>query len=185
MKNKIIYDNIIVVSTNVTCWDEDEDRLNENSELISVNCCMLSVDTLRTHTNSMFLIKPQRSNISDYCYELTGITQKSVDNALGIDDVLKKIEYKFNTRSRVWATFGLEDKNNIENLKDKNIFNKHHINIKCLMPIIFNMKQELDIFDAVAAAGLQYEGDAYSTKDYAYNASRVLAEVIRGGVSHK
>lgn len=180
--NNVIYDNIVVVSTNKTCWDEGEKPKNEQSELISINICLLTINTLRTHSRCSFVIKPQKSTISDYCFETTGLTEKIVNSGSDLATTSKNIITKFNTQNRVVASYGNES---YEDLKENEIVGNRHINIQSMLPIIFNLKSEVDLLSATKIVGIEYEGEEYDTLNNAFNASRVLAEIIRGGMSHK
>ncbi len=178
MNNKLSYDNIVVINTQTTCW-EDQQPIDEESEIILISVCLLSVNTLRTHSPSCFVIKPTKSSISDFCYEITGLTQAAVNNGIHLHKALEAISSKFNIKNRVAACYGLFP----EELK--NHFNNRQINIQSMLPIVFNLKEELDLVEAAEVSGIEYEGELYDVKNNAINASRVLAEIIRGGIAHK
>lgn len=178
----IVYDNIVVMGAERTRWEPGTRPKEEKQEIIQVNVCLLNISSLRTYSQSSFLVKPQVSTISEYCFEQTGITQEMVENAKTLTEVREIIENKFDTPNHVMASYTNEAR---RLLTDQSFIIPRHINVQTMFSIIFNTKRDCLLDEAIKIAGLKYEGDPLSPMSKVYNTSRVLAEVIRGGMTHK
>mgnify|MGYP001222818964 CR=1 FL=1 len=79
MANKL--DEIIVVDIESTCWDrKTPDRLQE-SEIIEIGVCVINVAELTiTHNEGIFVL-PQNSTISQFCTNMTTITQEMLNES--------------------------------------------------------------------------------------------------------
>jgi len=80
-------DKIIVVDVESTCWKgkPPEGQINE---IIEVGLATVNVETLEIINKQSYIVKPKLSIISNFCTELTSITQEMVDK--GKEDKYEK-----------------------------------------------------------------------------------------------
>ncbi len=66
-------DKIIVVDVESTCW-MGEPPIGQMNEIIEVGVSTIETSNLSIIGKDSYIIKPRFSKISDFCTELTGIT---------------------------------------------------------------------------------------------------------------
>jgi len=77
MRNKMRFDQIIVIDVESTCWHGKIPK-GQMNEIIEIGICIIctkSGDILDTRD---IIVKPEHSTISDYCKNLTTITQEQM-----------------------------------------------------------------------------------------------------------
>lgn len=102
----------VVFDIEKTCWMETEADLHQ-SEIIEIGAVKLdgNLDTISTFSE---LIKPSfNAKLSDYCRNLTHISQKEVDNAESLNVVVKSFEEWIGTDTENIYSWGLQDKNQV------------------------------------------------------------------------
>ena len=75
--------NVLVIDLEATCWrgSPPEGQVNE---IIEIGLVLLPTSLASQGMKRSILVKPQHSEISEFCTELTGITQEAVDLS-GVD----------------------------------------------------------------------------------------------------
>ena len=71
-------DKIIIIDLEATCWQGAVPAGQEN-EIIEIGLSVLDTLTGEISKNQGILVKPQRSSVSEFCTELTTITQDLLD----------------------------------------------------------------------------------------------------------
>jgi len=187
MSKKINYDNIIIVKTEQTCWEKDDTNKSDN-EIIEIGISLLNLTSLRVHSKKQYLIKPVNTNISEYCLYKTGLSRESIlSSNLTLDNVCQDIIKNYSSQKRPWATFGDGDRKIIEKqCKKEEVqfpFTSRHINIKTLFPIIFKLKGELSLGEAMLETDLEPTSLREAGVEECYNIALLLKEIIVGGVA--
>ncbi|ACU03571.1 exonuclease domain-containing protein [Pedobacter heparinus] len=62
-----------------TCWELDDDYQKQQSEIIEIGIYKLNTETGKITSSEGILIKPVRSEISEFCTRLTSITPQMVE----------------------------------------------------------------------------------------------------------
>ena len=168
-------DKIIVVDVESTCWKgkPSEGQINE---IIEVGLGIINKQS--------YIVKPKLSIISNFCTELTSITQEMVDNGEDFDQVCEKIRYEYGTDSRIWASFGEYDKNQFRKccsrFNVKYPFSDMHWNIKSIASIFYGWP-EMGMDNLLNKLGLKLEGRHHRGVDDAYNVAKILIDILRRG----
>ncbi|WAQ92153.1 hypothetical protein PtA15_16A59 [Puccinia triticina] len=146
-----------------------------------------------------------RPILSQFCMDLTGISQNEVDRAMTLDQVLRDFDQSFVKPHKlftpgnqtVWVTDGPWDFR--DHFVKSTFLAKIDINclprylrspialidlrylLKAYIPNIcsFPPPDSLSLFNAMAAFGLDFEGQQHSGIDDAHNVARLLAEMVR------
>lgn len=189
MAKRIHFDHIAVVDIECTCYEDNNFPFGEQQEIIEIGICLLGIKSLQTTQKAQYLIRPTKSTVSEFCSDLTGLTQAKLDNeGISFEAACKKIQERFNLKKRVWASYGDFDRKmfqkQCESFNVDYPFNYRHINVKTYLPIVFGLGKEMGMDKALKVAGLKLEGVHHCGADDAWNTSRLLAELIRGGAAY-
>ena len=65
---------ILIVDVECTCWPT-EPPPGETSEIIEIGLALVDVPALQILQTGDIMVRPQRSKVSDYCTQLTTLTQ--------------------------------------------------------------------------------------------------------------
>lgn len=109
-KNRI--SKIIVFDLEMTCW-EDRDKTMREGEIIEFGAVPLNIHDSIVELDLGFssLIKPVKTEISNYCTELTGITQDDIlKSAKPFDEVMRTVDKKFSSNypSGAWGNVDIK-----------------------------------------------------------------------------
>ena len=185
MSKKLSYDNIVVVKTRITCWDNDRPE-DEESEIIELGLSLLNLKSMRVHGKRQFFVRPMRSSVSEYCENKTGITNKVLEKGYEFEEVCDILKEVLRTHKRPWAAFGESERKILEKqCREFDVpfpFTSRFINIQMMVPVIFGLTKELNFEEALSAASVSKE-ERQSGADDAWNAAHILKEVIVGGVA--
>ncbi len=65
---------IIVIDIEATCWQKYPPP-DQESEIIEIGICIVDVATAKPIEKESILVRPERSKISEFCTQLTTLTQ--------------------------------------------------------------------------------------------------------------
>ena len=71
-------DQIVIFDLEATCW-EGREHFHKYREVIALGACILDLKTLEISGNFKTICKPIKSEISEYCTKLTGITKEMTE----------------------------------------------------------------------------------------------------------
>jgi len=154
------------------------------NEIIEVGIALLDVNDLTISDNKGFLIKPRYSEVSDFCTELTSITPEMVVNAPTFDYVCRRIISEYNTKARMWASYGEYDKKQFKKSCNKfqveYPFNDKHLNIKTLASIYYGW-DEVGMDKLLNKLKIPLEGTHHRGCDDANNIAKILSSILERG----
>jgi len=173
-------DKILVVDLETTCWEKRQ--RGQIMEVIEMGVCLLDIGSGEITDRQGILIKPVYSAVSEFCTKLTTLTQGQVDAGIMFREGCLKLEDEYQSKKRVWASYGDFDRRQIEKeCRLKNVpypFGSRHINVKTLFAIKHRLAEEIDMDKAVALLGLELIGTHHRGVDDAYNAARIFWSLI-------
>lgn len=110
---------INVVDVESTCWQGDP-PLGQSSEIIQIGIAVVDVPSLTIERAKSVFCKTQASTVSEFCTELTGISQETLD-AYGMRffDACDVLRTDFQARNRIWASYGDYDRNQFQRCCDR------------------------------------------------------------------
>lgn len=177
-----ILDKIIVIDIESTCWRRSPPP-GQEMEIIEIGLCLLDTHTFERSGRESTLVKPVRSQVSEFCTHLTSLTQEQVDTGISFDKALRHLRRFHRSRDRAWASFGDYDRRQFErqcaSFGLKYPFGPTHFNIKALFALTFGLDQEVELDEAVKRLNLTFEGNHHRGVDDAWNAAAVFTEIIR------
>lgn len=176
-------DQIVVVDVEATCWQGGVPE-GEESEIIEIGVCLLDVASGERGERSRLLVRPERSRVSGFCTELTGLTQEEVEGGVSFVEACAALRARFRTRERVWASFGEYDRMKFETqCAARGVeypFGGRHLNVKALFALAAGLPREVGMARALEILGMPLEGTHHRGEDDAWNIAGILARLLLG-----
>jgi inhibitor of KinA sporulation pathway (predicted exonuclease) len=187
---------IIVVDVEATCWSTREEQGTRPNEIIEIGAAQLNLKSGEITDRISIAVKPEFTEISAFCAELTGWTQETIDaEGLPIYQALDEFQAHFNTdRFTMWASYGDYDRqmlmtntrkgiklyDMLKNGKRDNPFDHmhSHLNVKTLFGLKHKLKRECGMEKALQLLNLPLEGKHHNGGDDAYNIAKILRQLL-------
>jgi len=181
-KRKQNRDVALVIDFEATCWRGHPPKGMYN-EIIEIGISGVNYKTKEIVFKDTIIVKPEHSEISDFCTELTSIDQELIDKeGVSFDRACQILRDKFRSRDRIWLSWGEYDKNQIQRdcdlKKVENPFGRVHFNLKPLFSFAFGIRQDLGVAGALEHLGMDFEGNAHRAIDDAYNTAKILQKTF-------
>lgn len=177
-------DQIIVIDVEATCW-EGKAPEGQVSEIIEIGVCPLEVSSGRRLGKESILVRPEHSTVSEFCTQLTTLTQEEVDGGISFPETCDLLRENYLTKKRTWASYGDYDRKQFERqCRLYNVgypFGSSHINVKNLFAIMHGLHQEVGMSRALEYLNLPLEGTHHRAGDDAGNIARILSKLIWPG----
>ncbi len=178
---------ILVIDLEATCW-QDAPPPGEQHDIIEIGNAVLHTGELRVEPGPEILIRPARSRVSEFCTELTGITQEMLDER-GVplaDGVAMLREAHGEIAQMVWASYGEYDRRKLredcESLGVQYPLGDTHINVKRLVALASGWSRERGMMETLKRLDIEPAPGSRHHRGYddAINIARLLAAVLRG-----
>jgi len=181
-----MFDQILVVDVESTCWDgASSERRHQESEIIEVGYALLDQKSFQISQNDHLVIQPENSDVSDFCTQLTGWTTESLADGMSYEAACVHLRQKLSSRRRVFASWGNYDRRQFERQAESfripYPFGKSHLNVKDLFVLLSGRQHACNVETALKILNLNFEGRPHSGKDDALNIARILAVLLRDG----
>lgn len=176
----ILRDYIVIVDIEATCWESRPPPEGQHDEIIEVGVCLFDVQSFTISGKNSILVKPERSLVSDFCTQLTTLTQAQVDSGLRFEETCLLLRQEYRTHERAWASWGTYDRKMFQTQCEvfavEYPFSAYHTNIKKLFGN-YCLKQkykQVGMAQALELVGLAFEGTHHRGDDDAWNIARLL-----------
>src|SRR5262249_7830782 len=127
----------------------------------------------------------RRPRISAFCTQLTTLTKEQVDRGVPFAAACSILRKEYQTRDRVWASFGDYDRSQFERqcraFAVSYPFGPRHINVKTLFALTRKLPQEIGMAEAVALLGFPLRGTHPPGNHHASYIASTLAEILKAG----
>ena len=177
-----LLDKIIVIDLESTCW-EGQPPAGQSSEIIEVGVATVDVATLERGAKRSLLVKPARSQVSEFCTRLTTLTADHLKDAGTLADAVKVLKREYQSQDRLWASWGDYDRRQFERVcKDAGVgypFGISHLNVKTLVAVAHCRDHEVGLDAACQRLGRTMEGTHHRGGDDAWNIAAVLIDLLR------
>ncbi len=175
-------DCILVIDLEATCWRGNPPQGMFN-EIIEIGVAVVDAASREVVDKESLIIKPEYSEISDFCTELTTLTQSYVDsNGISFRNACDILVNKYKSDRRLWASWGKYDYNQIrkdcELKKVKFPMGRDHYNLKPLFSFKNNINKDLGVDGALRHLGLEFKGTHHRGVDDAVNIARIFKTII-------
>lgn len=172
-----------VVDVESTCWRNGKAPNGQVSEIIQIGICQYNTKQREITKSDSYLIKPEKSYVSDYCTDLTGLTEEQV-MGYGKDfrHVIKNVKHDYGLQKRPWASWGNYDKQMFKKERYrrnmKKFFNDTHVNIPGIISIIRGTKSKMGLKKALTYFGIKQFGNYHDGEHDAINAAKLFHHFI-------
>ena len=178
---------ILVIDLEATCWQGALPPGQEH-DIIEIGNAILHTGELRVEPGPEILIRPARSRVSEFCTELTGITQEMLDEkGVPLADGIRALREAHGDIARVvWASYGEYDRRKLqadcESLGIPYPLGDTHINVKRLVALVAGWSRERGMMETLKRLHIEPMpgGRHHRGCDDALNIARLLAVVLRG-----
>ena len=176
-------DKILVIDVEATCWEDDPPE-GQVSEIIEIGLCVLDVATGEREPPRAIMVKPQHSNLSEYCIQLTTITPEMLADGMHFAEACDLLREEYHSHQRTWASYG--DYDRLHFMKQCEAwgipypFGRSHLNVKNLLALQLGLKKEVGLHVGTSLLGLTFEGTLHRGVDDAWNIAAVLERVLFG-----
>lgn len=177
-----------VVDFEATC-SRDNSVSREEMEIIEIGAVMVDGQTLEPRDEFHSFVRPVRNPaLTEFCTQLTSITQAEVDEAREFLEVLELWRsWAERFAGSVFSSWGQYDRNQLEqDCRYHNVtypFSPEHINLKARFSSRIGQRRRFGLSQALSRAGLTFDGTHHRGIDDARNIARLLPYIYRDDVA--
>jgi len=171
-------DKIYIVDVEATCWEEKPPD-GQISEIIQVGIVEFNLPSGSISSKIGHNIRPQYSEVSEFCTELTGITAEELEGEKNFSQVYDMIKERFpHLKNYTWASYGDYDRKHFKEMSDLHkrpyLFGRTHINIKNLFALKWGLKKEVGMRKALNILNKELVGQHHNALDDALNITAIF-----------
>jgi inhibitor of KinA sporulation pathway (predicted exonuclease) len=173
---------LLIVDVEATCW-EGRTPPGQQNEIIEIGICQLDLESLEISRARGILVKPQRSKVSEFCTQLTTLTQEQVDGGLLFDEACKVLETEYASMEYPWGSWGSYDMrmftDQCPSFGVTYPFSSQHINLKKRFAAAFGLSRPMGMAGALRYLNLELIGTHHRGEDDAPNIARIVQTLIK------
>ena len=173
-----------VVDIEATCWD-DGPPAGQVSEIIEIGLTVVDIAAGERVGKHRILVRPERSTVSAFCTELTGLTQTEVDTGVSFAEACARLGEEFSAGRRGWASWGDYDRKQfLRQCEATGVpypFGARHLNAKAVHADAFGLRRRVGMAQALAMAELPLEGRHHRGDDDAWNIAALILLLMNRG----
>jgi len=175
------FNRATIVDLECTCWEGYPPKSQIN-EIIEIGCCLYDKEKGLVNKRSI-LVRPDVSQVSEYCMQLTGHTWKELKDAPPFADAVRTLQKNYPIKSCPWLSWG--DYDRIQFVKDCELkgveypFGRTHINLKAVHALLFGKTRGIAVGQAIEELGLTFEGRPHNGADDAWMSGKIFQEIVQ------
>lgn len=184
---------LIVTDLEATCWEEKPyDAQMETIQIASLAIPIKQGKFELKENGRIFVeggfnqfVQPQiNPKLTDFCKNLTGITQSQVDQADYFPDVFERwLTWMDAYQNYLFASWGWYDYNQLSRDTERFPYwqgvmaDFPHLNIKEYVKMKLNRKKKMGVSSVLNDLGMEFEGSPHNAYDDVHNIIRILEKV--------
>lgn len=173
-----------VVDVEATCW-EGQPPPGTVSEIIEIGLTVVDLRAGERVGRHRVLVRPVRSRVSEFCTELTGLTQAEVDGGVSFAEACRELAREHQAGPRAWASWGDYDRHQFtRQCRAAGVaypFGRTHVNVKAVFTQAHGLRKRPGMAEALRVAGLPLEGRHHRGEDDAWNIAALVLDLARTG----
>ncbi|MFE9424055.1 exonuclease domain-containing protein [Kitasatospora sp. NPDC006697] len=173
-----------VVDVEATCWDGPVPD-GAVSEIIEIGLTVVDLTRRQRVGRHRILVRPERSEVSAFCTELTGLTAAEVAGGVGFAEACRLLAAEHRAGERPWASWG--DYDRLQFTRQCRCgavgypFGARHTNAKARFTEAHGLRRRPGMAQALELAGLPLEGRHHSGEDDAWNIAALVLQLVERG----
>ncbi|MFI6866316.1 exonuclease domain-containing protein [Nocardia sp. NPDC050406] len=171
-----------VVDVEATCW-EGPNPPGQPNEIIEIGLCVLDTRTLERVGKHSILVRPERSEVSEFCTRLTTLTPEQVAGGILFEQACALLRERFHTDSRPWASWGDYDRRQFETqcaaTGVRYPFGTRHTNAKRAFSAAQGTTRRYGMAGALRLAGIPLAGTHHRGDDDAWNVAALIVDLMK------
>jgi inhibitor of KinA sporulation pathway (predicted exonuclease) len=176
----------LVIDLEATC-DDQGGIPREQTEIIEIGAVLVEADTLRPFAEWQTFVRPIRHpQLTAFCTRLTSIAQADVACAPTFAVACAGLAQLVRGHDALFCSWGEYDRYQFRRDGARHgvraPLGKDHLNLKAEFSRVHGLAEKLGLGQALARAGLRFEGTAHRGIDDARNIARLLPFIV-GGVA--
>ncbi len=174
----------LVVDLEATCSD-DGSVPRDQMETIEIGAVMVEATNLQPVSEFQSFIRPVRhQQLTEFCRDLTSITQQDVDVAKSFEEVFAQfVAWSLRFADPLFCSWGDYDRHQLrQDCAHHGVdypFGEDHLNLKAQFSIRLGIRKRLGMAKAMTRVGLQLTGTHHRGIDDARNIARLLPHIVR------
>lgn len=178
MKKGKINSFALVVDLEACCWMGNPPE-GQYKEIIEIGIACVDYFTKEIIDSRSIIVKPEFSEISAFCTELTTITPELIEKeGVSFKKACKILVDEYQSDKRMWFSWGDYDRTAFEKecalKKVKYPFGKTHFNLKEWYAFKNGKKMAPSVSNALKELGLEFDGVPHRGIDDAINTAKIL-----------
>ncbi|MFG2132825.1 exonuclease domain-containing protein [Streptomyces sp. NPDC048751] len=173
-----------VVDVEATCW-RGSPPPGAVSEIIEIGLTVVDLAARERVARHRLLVRPARSAVSEFCTELTGLTQAEVDTGVDFAEACRQLAALHRAGERAWASWGDYDRNQFTRqcaaTRTPYPFGRRHTNAKAVFTEAYGLRKRPGMAQALKIAGLPLEGRHHRGEDDAWNIAALVLDLTGRG----
>lgn len=177
-----------VIDVEATCWD-GQPPPGSVHEIIEIGLTVVDVSARSRVSRHRILVRPARSAVSDFCTELTGLTQAEVDRGVSFAEACRILVVEHQAAERPWASWGDYDRLQFarQSHADRVAYpfgcptERTHTNAKAAFAAAYGLRKKPGMSHALRIAGLPLEGRHHRGEDDAWNIAALVLDLVDRG----
>lgn len=162
---------VLIIDFELTC-SEDNSITKENAEIIQIGLVEVMISDMSIRRTFMKYVKPENTNISEFCTNLTGITKKQVKNqGLPLEHLINILNNKYGMKNTLVIGWGRDD-----------LFMNfdQYLNLSLLYSIQNGISDKVPLKTALEREGIQFEGSQHDALVDAIATAKLYIKMIKG-----
>jgi inhibitor of KinA sporulation pathway (predicted exonuclease) len=169
---------VLIIDLEATCWETDPPK-GEQSDIIQIGGIVLSNRTWAIQDRINLIVRPERSTVSAFCTQLTGLTAPQVERGMGLKEAVTQLSHY---RNIPWGSWGDYDRTMLRRCCDayglQYPLGDRHTNIKTLYALWAGRAKEVGMDRALEQLKMPLIGRHHDGADDALNIARVFVKVL-------
>lgn len=180
MSNKIL-----VLDSELTCFECSERECGVPQEIIQFGMAIVNVDTLDIERSGAYYVTNERVNLSKFCTQLTGITEKTLYNqGLQLGHVAELLRERWGVSSKKTqvVTWGCESQWMKPDFNIKRVdypFRDNMLDLAGYLKFGKAFQPGLRLMDVAQEYGVEVERPIHDAKNDAITTARLLIAMIK------
>lgn len=174
---------LLVVDVECTCWETQEARGHSPREIIEIGLAAVDLRNLTIVDTGGIYLKPERSEVSEHCTNLTGLTEADLAGGHSLREACQLLRGAHDSTKMPWASWGDFDREQFDRECSLKLvaypFTRTHFNLKAWFAATRGLRRQMGMARALEMCGLSLEGRHHCGADDAKNIARIFVHDAR------